>query len=256
MIDSWEKSRLSLLLTELAKSKSIAANFDEKKWSGLIPIDADELGPHNLNEIQTATINDVAVRRKTLQARFDSFTAVPPPRSASASQCSSSTSSMSSSSDEENEVERQASPQSYVTVSEGEGKPKAVKIAIDTDNGMANESTPRQQAGEPGNNKDDDKPKPEKDDRAVVVASPVPSEPTSVIPRGPVHEGIHCDGCKMENIVGVRWKCLQCTDYDLCDKCHSTGAHEHEDFLKIEHPDDYKIWQFVVSPPHQFLYLF
>ncbi|OSD06218.1 hypothetical protein PYCCODRAFT_1475052 [Trametes coccinea BRFM310] len=36
-----------------------------------------------------------------------------------------------------------------------------------------------------------------------------------------VHKGIHCDGCEMKNITGVRYKCLQCDDYDLCDVCIS-----------------------------------
>lgn len=39
-------------------------------------------------------------------------------------------------------------------------------------------------------------------------------------------------------IIGTRWKCQTCTDYDLCDKCHSTGGHEHP-MLKIEHPGDF-----------------
>ncbi|OJT04449.1 Protein NBR1 -like protein [Trametes pubescens] len=34
-----------------------------------------------------------------------------------------------------------------------------------------------------------------------------------------VHKGISCDGCDKKNISGVRHKCLQCRDYDLCDAC-------------------------------------
>ncbi|KAL7285558.1 hypothetical protein ACG7TL_000662 [Trametes sanguinea] len=36
-----------------------------------------------------------------------------------------------------------------------------------------------------------------------------------------VHKGIHCDGCETKNITGIRHKCLQCDDYDLCDVCIS-----------------------------------
>jgi len=39
--------------------------------------------------------------------------------------------------------------------------------------------------------------------------------------------------------VGIRWKCLVCTEYDLCDRCYASGAHEHQ-MLKIEHPSDYE----------------
>ncbi|KAI0828967.1 hypothetical protein BC628DRAFT_1482227 [Trametes gibbosa] len=36
-----------------------------------------------------------------------------------------------------------------------------------------------------------------------------------------MHKGITCDGCENKNITGVRHKCLQCTDYDLCSVCVS-----------------------------------
>lgn len=41
--------------------------------------------------------------------------------------------------------------------------------------------------------------------------------------KGPGHPGVSCDGCGMPTIVGVRWKCLVCEDYDLCTNCHSSG---------------------------------
>ncbi|KAF8512331.1 hypothetical protein JB92DRAFT_2928993 [Gautieria morchelliformis] len=55
----------------------------------------------------------------------------------------------------------------------------------------------------------------------------------------PIHEGWECDGCKTAPIVGVRWKCLVCDEYDLCDACHSSEAHpvEHQ-VLRIESPED------------------
>jgi uncharacterized CHY-type Zn-finger protein len=30
-----------------------------------------------------------------------------------------------------------------------------------------------------------------------------------------------CDGCQMCPIVGARWKCSVCADFDFCDACHS-----------------------------------
>ena len=45
---------------------------------------------------------------------------------------------------------------------------------------------------------------------------------------GVVHKNIRCDNCSECPIVGVRYKCLECVNYDLCEKCidHS----DHGDF--------------------------
>jgi len=47
--------------------------------------------------------------------------------------------------------------------------------------------------------------------------------------KGPeVHIGVQCDGCDMFPIVGTRYKCMVCFDYDLCEKCEAAGVHEPE----------------------------
>ncbi|PIL31453.1 hypothetical protein GSI_06154 [Ganoderma sinense ZZ0214-1] len=58
-----------------------------------------------------------------------------------------------------------------------------------------------------------------------------------------VHSNITCDGCKQKNIVGVRHKCLQCEDFDLCDMCVSSAntRREHDVahvFFPIETPGE------------------
>ncbi|XP_077508330.1 uncharacterized protein LOC144119635 [Amblyomma americanum] len=44
-------------------------------------------------------------------------------------------------------------------------------------------------------------------------------------PTGVTFHGINCDGCGKRGIVGARWKCDQCIDYDLCTSCYVANAH-------------------------------
>ncbi|XP_011307675.1 E3 ubiquitin-protein ligase MIB2 [Fopius arisanus] len=43
---------------------------------------------------------------------------------------------------------------------------------------------------------------------------------------GVQHYSIVCDGCKSHGIVGIRWKCAQCFDYDLCTQCYMDDVHD------------------------------
>lgn len=167
--------------------------------------------------------------------------------------CSSSSSSCESENDQGNE-ERQESPESFVSLPEepklkDKSKEKGVRLAIPDGHGRANDSGDEAPGHEAGEDDGDESKKKDDEEKSIngSCASPVTPQPVPVPVTGPTHEGVNCDGCKVVPIVGVRWKCLRCVSYDLCDKCHSTGAHEHKDFLKIEHPDDYKIWRFAVS---------
>lgn len=77
------------------------------------------------------------------------------------------------------------------------------------------------------------------------------SPPASVQPQGnsvrdaaapPVHKNIICDICNNE-IVGIRNKCLDCPDYDLCQACLTTPSlraqhHSAHQFFGIEKPGE------------------
>jgi len=41
------------------------------------------------------------------------------------------------------------------------------------------------------------------------------------------HPGVECDGCGMSPIVGPRFKCVACPDFDLCDGCHGRRQQLH-----------------------------
>jgi hypothetical protein len=45
-----------------------------------------------------------------------------------------------------------------------------------------------------------------------------------------VHSNIRCDGCGQFPLVGVRYKCTVCNDYDLCSACEAKGQHP------VDHP--------------------
>ena len=34
-----------------------------------------------------------------------------------------------------------------------------------------------------------------------------------------------CDGCRQHSIFGIRWKCAECTNYDLCTVCYHGDKH-------------------------------
>ena len=49
-------------------------------------------------------------------------------------------------------------------------------------------------------------------------SKPVPSresEETEAV----VHRHVNCDGCGQRGIVGIRYKCAVCADFDFCSRC-------------------------------------
>ena len=42
---------------------------------------------------------------------------------------------------------------------------------------------------------------------------------------GMKHDGTMCDTCRQQPIFGIRWKCADCTNYDLCSVCYHGDKH-------------------------------
>ena len=52
-----------------------------------------------------------------------------------------------------------------------------------------------------------------------------------------IHQGVICDGCNGP-IIGVRYKCTICPDFDYCEKCEEKNKGEHgHPMLKINDPN-------------------
>ncbi|GAV00518.1 hypothetical protein RvY_11352 [Ramazzottius varieornatus] len=57
-------------------------------------------------------------------------------------------------------------------------------------------------------------------------------------PEGPKeHVGISCDGCE-GIVVGTRYKCKKCLNYDLCETCKGKGYHAEHEMEAITEPRD------------------
>lgn len=51
-----------------------------------------------------------------------------------------------------------------------------------------------------------------------------------------VHPRVTCDGCE-GSVVGFRYKCMQCPDYDLCMSCENKKVHAQHLFMRIPSPE-------------------
>ena len=51
-----------------------------------------------------------------------------------------------------------------------------------------------------------------------------PETPSSV----EIHEGCVCNGCGDFPIIGIRYKCVECKDFDYCEKCHADKKFIHK----------------------------
>lgn len=62
-------------------------------------------------------------------------------------------------------------------------------------------------------------------------------------PTGVKHEGTMCDTCRQQPIFGIRWKCAECTNYDLCSICYHGDKHNlRHRFYRINTPGSERIF--------------
>jgi sequestosome 1 len=52
---------------------------------------------------------------------------------------------------------------------------------------------------------------------------------------GELHPGIVCDGCDGP-VLGPRYKCLACPDFDLCKNCEGRGLHSQHKMVRLPQP--------------------
>ena len=54
----------------------------------------------------------------------------------------------------------------------------------------------------------------------------------------PIHHQYSCDGCGMNPIVGIRYKCSICDNFDYCESCEEMHKNEHNHpFFKVYRPN-------------------
>nr|XP_022914465.1 E3 ubiquitin-protein ligase mind-bomb [Onthophagus taurus] len=62
-------------------------------------------------------------------------------------------------------------------------------------------------------------------------------------PTGIKHEGTMCDTCRQQPIFGIRWKCAECGNYDLCSICyHGDKHHLRHRFFRITTPGSERVY--------------
>jgi Ca2+-binding EF-hand superfamily protein len=55
--------------------------------------------------------------------------------------------------------------------------------------------------------------------------------------EGYIHRGVTCNACDIKPIRGIRWRCSNCTDFDLCSDCHAVGMHPRTHlFIEVKVP--------------------
>lgn len=67
--------------------------------------------------------------------------------------------------------------------------------------------------------------------------------PVPVPVNNQVHLGISCDCCGTMNIIGMRYKCIFCKNFDMCEQCEAkTTTHDPSHlFVKVKDTNNYNM---------------
>ena len=74
------------------------------------------------------------------------------------------------------------------------------------------------------------------DEAADMYEKALKSTNLDVTPTESMVHDVICDGCKMEPLLGYRYKCRECINYDLCSQCVNRSSELHivnHSFLQI-----------------------
>lgn len=73
------------------------------------------------------------------------------------------------------------------------------------------------------------------------AVAPIEIEATvTAVPNAPeswYHPNVVCDACD-QPIIGFRYKCIECIDYDLCMECEPKMLHEQHVMMRLPRPND------------------
>jgi len=196
---------MSKVWSQLARSKSIAANFNAKDWQTHLVVPLSTFADQDVLKVISDNQEKESSARKVLEAKRAAAHA----------------------------AEAEAAKANAVkteSAAEGDGEetadePPASEDGDEVEDDEDEEDEEEGSGADPGAGGDPD---PE--------AGNVDANKEEA---GPIHIGVFCDGCKTgDPIVGNRFKCSVCENYDLCDSCHQAGIHDEHKMLKIEDPAD------------------
>uniref|UniRef100_A0A2A4JER1 ZZ-type domain-containing protein n=1 Tax=Heliothis virescens TaxID=7102 RepID=A0A2A4JER1_HELVI len=75
-----------------------------------------------------------------------------------------------------------------------------------------------------------------KDDDCDIILTAVTGNPSGAPDAPAVHYGVMCDSCD-SSVVGFRYKCSVCDDYDLCSRCEAAGKHPEHCMVRVPTPN-------------------
>jgi len=72
----------------------------------------------------------------------------------------------------------------------------------------------------------------------IIISFTQSRQETTLSPSGEtaVFHDVSCDFCREKPLTRIRYKCLQCPNYDLCKTCKDQGIHSHHVFAVLTSP--------------------